>query len=305
MESDTDIAMARRRPMWAPWVRLVELPGPRLYLAADPDMTHVIEGTDLRLLDWLRQLDGNRRWAHQVAEAGARGIDARLAGSLLAELWTVGLLTDAAAADGALLAAHSVVVIGEGQVASELLRLMPDATGAGRGSVPVRGVGAGDGGLRVAVLVLAGVVATSVEVASAQRLQAAGVCVLAVGAGPRSGRVGPLTISDVSACLRCEDLERAALDRDWPVVARQLALGQAPAPEPAVASATAAEAVRALTEALRYLAGAGTGTGQRTMPLPGDSAVLSGVMESRCGVPGWTHRLLAPNGSCGCWWSDA
>ncbi|MEI8081325.1 MAG: hypothetical protein WCI74_05710, partial [Actinomycetes bacterium] len=79
METDREGAQTQTRPMWAPWVRLVELPGPRLYLAADPDRAYVLEGTDGLMVDWLRQLDGNRGWGHQLDEAGARGIDPALA----------------------------------------------------------------------------------------------------------------------------------------------------------------------------------------------------------------------------------
>lgn len=305
---DGSVVATEILPRWAPWVALVPLPGSRLYVASDPDLSCVLEGVDSPVQDWLAQLDGNRAWIHQVAEADARGIDVELADRLLTDLWAAGLLSNAAIAS-VTLADHGIVLFGSGVLSEELRRLTPGTSWAGPIPRPRKAndlVSVPNGAdravhkARIALLVLQGVVADSIEVAFAQRLQAAGAVVLVVGAGSRSGRVGPLTVPDLSPCLRCEDLERATLDADWPAVARELALGSGGVVDPLIAAATAAEAVRQLRE---YLAACQVGpveSGRSNAVV----SVLSGVLELGPVGSTWTHRELQPNRSCGCWWSD-
>lgn len=295
-------------PRWAPWVTLIPMSGSRVYVVSDPDRSCVLEGVGSVVQEWLSQLDGNRAWIHQIAEADARGIDVELAERLLTDLWAAGLLSNAAIVP-VTLADHGVVLFGSGVLVEELCRLTPGTSWAGPIPRPrkandlVTVSGGADRAARkarIALLVLQGVVADSIEVAFAQRLQGAGAVVLVVGAGPRSGRVGPLTVPDLSPCLRCEDLERATLDADWPAVARQLALGSGGVVDPLIAAATAAEAVRQLREYLAACQIDQAASGRAN----GVVSVLGGVIELGPVGSTWTHRELQPNRSCGCWWSD-
>jgi bacteriocin biosynthesis cyclodehydratase domain-containing protein len=117
------------------------------------------------------------------------------------------------------------------------------------------------------------------------RLIRAGVPHLAVRAEEAIGVVGPLVRPGQTACLRCLDLTRAALDPAWPLILAQLA-GRAPDPPACDAALAAAVAAQAAAQALAHLdrGPAGDGGDGGDAALPAENGTLELVL------PGWQWR---------------
>ncbi len=109
--------------------------------------------------------------------------------------------------------------------------------------------------------------------------------------GAPAGLVGPLVLPGRSACLRCDDLARAAVDPAWPRVAAELAGSRpvVPVTLAATVAAVAAEQVLALLDA----GPAGPGPDDRPASL---GAVLR--LDPRGG--GWTREPRRVWPGCGC-----
>jgi bacteriocin biosynthesis cyclodehydratase domain-containing protein len=123
------------------------------------------------------------------------------------------------------------------------------------------------------------------------RLMRAGVPHLAVRAEEAIGVVGPLVRPGQTACLRCLDLTRAALDPAWPLILAQLA-GRAPDPPACDAALAAAVAAQAAAQALAHLDRGPGGDGA----LPAENGTLELVL------PGWQwrRRTWPRQPGCGC-----
>ncbi len=106
------------------------------------------------------------------------------------------------------------------------------------------------------LVVLAG--AEVVDPALAWRLVTSGHAHLPVRVREGIGLVGPLVLPGWSGCLRCLERDHAQSDPDWPLVAAQLTLRDAPAPVTVAAAtaALAADQVLALLDAPAAPAGA-------------------------------------------------
>ncbi|MGH3268994.1 MAG: TOMM precursor leader peptide-binding protein, partial [Trebonia sp.] len=128
------------------------------------------------------------------------------------------------------------------------------------------------------------------------RLMRTGVPHLAVRAEEAIGVVGPLVRPGQTACLRCLDLTRTALDPAWPLILAQLAR-RAPDPPACDAALAAAVAAQAAAQSLAYLdrghAGGGptgsehdggAGTGWERGGPPAENGTLELVQ------PGWQWR---------------
>ena len=115
-----------------------------------------------------------------------------------------------------------------------------------------------------------------------------GVPHLAVRLRDGSGVIGPLVLPGRTSCLRCLDLQRAAHDPGWPLVAAQLAGRRGAARSTCVGAAAALAA----DQALAALEGQASPT-----PPP---AVLNATLEfdSRSAV--LQHRPLPPQQDCPC-----
>lgn len=292
-----------RRPAWVAGVTLVPLSGSRLYVAGDPELAHTLHGADSQVQGWLEQLDGQREWMHQIEEARARGVDRAVATRLLWDLWFAELLIDVASHVNEP-TLRGTVVFGSGVLCDEVRRLLPDSRWGGplpRPRVAADWDGIAEradravGDSRLAVLALDRPVAESIEVGFAQRLLSAGATQLIVGAGTRVARVGPLTVPDQSACLRCDDLGRTDLDPDWPSVARQLAVAQRPPVDRLIAAVAAAESVRQFRA---HVIWAACLDGSRP-----PAAAVGGVLEVGHRDGAWRRRSLPRHRECGCWWA--
>jgi len=126
------------------------------------------------------------------------------------------------------------------------------------------------------------------------RLMRAGVPHLAVRAEEAIGVVGPLVRPGQTACLRCLDLTRAALDPAWPLILAQLA-GRTPDPPACDAALAAAVAAQAAAQALAHLdRGPGGSAGESA--LPAENGTLELVL------PGWQwrRRTWPRHPACGC-----
>jgi bacteriocin biosynthesis cyclodehydratase domain-containing protein len=123
------------------------------------------------------------------------------------------------------------------------------------------------------------------------RLMRAGVPHLAVRAEEAIGVVGPLVRPGQTACLRCLDLTRAALDPAWPLILAQLA-GRTPDPSACDAALAAAVAAQAAAQALAHL-----DRGPACEPaLPTENGTIELVL------PGWQwrRRTWPQHPACGC-----
>jgi bacteriocin biosynthesis cyclodehydratase domain-containing protein len=111
---------------------------------------------------------------------------------------------------------------------------------------------------------------------------------LAVRLRDGSGLIGPLVLPGRSSCLRCLDLQRAADDPGWPMVAAQLAgrCGSASTSCVGAAAALAAEA------ALAALAGPASAASR--------PALLNGVLEFDTRSAVLHRRPLTPHPDCPC-----
>ncbi len=115
-----------------------------------------------------------------------------------------------------------------------------------------------------------------------------GVPHLAVTAEEAIGVVGPLVRPGQTACLRCVNLTRAALDPAWPLILAQLA-GRRAEPPACDAALAAAVAAQAAVQALGVI--------DRE---PGPGAAENGTLELV--MPGWQwrRRTWPVHVACGC-----
>ena len=109
---------------------------------------------------------------------------------------------------------------------------------------------------------------------------------LAVRAGEAIGVVGPLVDPGRSACLRCVNITKAALDPAWPAV---LAQSRAAVPQACDTVLAAATAALASAQALAFLDGAG--------PAP---AAANGTLELVLPHWQWRRRTWAAQPACTC-----
>jgi bacteriocin biosynthesis cyclodehydratase domain-containing protein len=109
----------------------------------------------------------------------------------------------------------------------------------------------------------------------ARRLMRAGIPHLAVTAEEAIGVVGPLVRPGRTACLRCVDLTRAALDPAWPLILAQL-VRRAARPAACDAPLAAAVAAQASAQVLGFI--------DRAAPGPAENGTLELVL------PGWQWR---------------
>jgi len=270
-----------------------------------------LDGVDERMRVWLCQLDGSRKWLHQIAQASAMGIDVRTAEALLRRLFELDLLCDVAAT-GQPGAGAPVTVFGCGPTAEAVVGLLGQASPAIPLPRPrrVEGDAAPDWSQlaplsealieasRWAVLVLDGSTPDGIEVGFSERLTRAGVRHQVVGTGEVGARVGPLVLPGRAPCLRCEQLSERDWDPDWLTIGHQQALaGKADClVDPVLSLLVAAEAVRQLRAVM-----------VAESPRVRDSrrwSSIGGVLVVCEGGDAWTRRPLSRHRACGCWWSE-
>jgi bacteriocin biosynthesis cyclodehydratase domain-containing protein len=283
---------------------------------------HAVEAAGLSppLLALLLALRGAWGLDELVARAVELGAEEAAARALLADLVAAGGLVDAAAERraGQARARATVLLDGSGPL---LVDVAAGLASAGVGTLAVSAVSAmsavsavsAEGGEAVpseeAVLaevrrlapsarVLAGwprrrpdlAVLTDAVAPDAERhreLAGRGVPQLVVRLSDGVGLVGPLVLPGRSACLRCQDLHRAARDPCWPVVAAGLA-GLVGSASPATTAATAALGVE---QALLALDG------------PADAEpppTLDCVLELDLRRAGLRRRACPPHPACEC-----
>ncbi|HEX4246260.1 MAG TPA: TOMM precursor leader peptide-binding protein [Pseudonocardia sp.] len=281
---------------------------------------HAVEAAGLSppLVELLLELPGHWSRAELVARASALGADEDAAEALLAELYAVGALQDAAVAKRALETrrASCVLVSGAGPLLGAVAEALAVAgvgtlhlTVDGEARLPGRSGAAGPdtglGALAAAVqerapdcrvragrprrrpdlAVLTDLLAPDQE--RHQEFATRGVPQLVVRMADELGLVGPLVLPGRSACLRCLDLHRAAADPHWPTVAARLA-GWVGSGSPATLAATAALAAE---QALLAVDGV-----FRTEP----PATLDTVLELDLRGGGLRRRHCAPHPDCRC-----
>jgi hypothetical protein len=122
----------------------------------------------------------------------------------------------------------------------------------------------------------------------ASRLVRLGVAHLAVTAQEAIGVVGPLVRPGQTACLRCLDLTRSALDPAWPLILAQIT-GRAPQPAACDAALAAAVAAQAAAQVLAFL-------DRDLTALAAENGTLELVQ------PGWQwrRRTWPPQPGCSC-----
>ena len=121
-----------------------------------------------------------------------------------------------------------------------------------------------------------------------RRLTRAGVPHLAVTAEEAIGVVGPLVRPGQTACLRCVDLTRTALDPAWPLILAQLVRRSA-SPSACDAALTAAVAAQASAQALAFIDRA---------PAPGPAE--NGTLELVLPAWQWRRRTWPQHPACAC-----
>jgi bacteriocin biosynthesis cyclodehydratase domain-containing protein len=121
-----------------------------------------------------------------------------------------------------------------------------------------------------------------------RRLTRADVPHLAVTAEEAIGVVGPLVRPGQTACLRCIDLTRTALDPAWPLILAQL-VRRTDSPSACDAALTAAVAAQASTQALAFVDRA---------PTPGPAE--NGTLELVLPAWQWRRRTWPQHPACTC-----
>lgn len=162
-------------------------------------------------------------------------LDADWLAWLCEHLGTAGLLTSEAGDESL-----PVLVFGRGQLAATTLTMLRTA------GLRPRQLSAGELLPRRALVVVATGTAEP-DRTFLNEIAAAGLDHLVVRAEPSRAVVGPFVDPSLGPCVRCDDLARAHLDRDWPVLLAQLCRTEV-APDPGLvtwAAATAATQVRA------------------------------------------------------------
>lgn len=309
--AESSVNGAERRPAWSAGVGLVPTASGRLRVTSEFTAGASLDGVDERMGVWLDQLDGSRKWSHQLAQASAMGIDVRTAEALLHRLFELDLLCDLATAEQPD-AGPQVTVFGSGPTADAVAELLGRASPA----IPIpRPARVGDGlapdwaqlpplsdalteACRWAVLVLDTGNPDAIEVGFSERLTRAGVRHQIVGTGEVGARVGPLVLPGRTPCLRCDQLAERDWDPDWLAIGRHLALAvraEARA-DPVLSWLVAAEAVRQLRAVMAA-----------ESPRVRDSrrwSSIGGVLGVCEGGDAWTRRPLSRHRACGCWWSE-
>ena len=253
-------------------------------------------------------------WVLDADELTPPGLDRTERERLAPDLASLALVRGRRAAS-ALLARRSarVVVHGAGRIGGPLAGLLA-AAGVGtvdvRDHAPTRASDTAVGGLQVtdlgrprgeamtdrlrsvgsarqpALVVLSDEDATT----TAEHLRLAGTPHLLAVVTETQGVVGPLVLPGSSACVRCLELVRCAVDPDWPQVATQAAVPRsAQACDGVLAAAVAAQA------ALQVL-----------QLLEGDTpAAVGGTLE--LDLPGWRWRRRSwpQHPDCACAWAQA
>ena len=273
------------------------------------------------LVELLLDLPGNWSRVELVERAAALGADEDDALALLAELYAVGAVQDAAVAKRALENRRAACVLVSG--AGPLLGAVAEALAvAGVGTLyltvegpadsvsPSGGPGAAgpDAGIETVVAaVLERVPACRVRAGRPRRrpdlavftdllapdperhreFATRGVPQLVVRMADELGLVGPLVLPGRTACLRCLDLHRAAADPHWPNVAARLA-GWVGSGSPATLVATAALAAEQALLAVDAV--------YRAEP----PATLDTVLELDLRGGGLRRRRCAPHPDCRC-----
>ena len=290
------------KPQWVDGVALLRTSASTVRAVGDPEIRCLLDGIDARTQEWLDQLVGEQTWDSLVSRSRAWGLEPGQAHALLEDLVRCGLVVEAVDDELAGLG-KSLATIGTGLVTDLVHHLVPTAT---RGTVVPRiadlvatsvvEVIASIGTCPIVVLELAGCTADGSEVGVAEELMSAGRAVLAVGAGSRCARVGPLAVPGMSSCLRCEDLDERDADHHWQEMSMAMAAQKRSGTDEVSATLAASEAIRQL----RGFVTAMTMAGQLT-EIPAVGAVLE--MGYRGGP--WRRRAVPRHRACGCWWSQA
>jgi bacteriocin biosynthesis cyclodehydratase domain-containing protein len=275
-----------------PYSRVFAVGDGHRFLGLDPDNAVVVEQLPPPLAAMLDELAAPTARNELVERAVARGATGPDALALLSQLHGCGALVDAAGERlrGRRRSEAAVLVRGDGPLA---VGVAGGLAGGGVGTVHLRTtgtVGTADLGTGLrdadrgrpraeaaaeAVRALAPGVVTGrppsrfvpdlvvltdallPEPALLGALQAAGAAHLPVRLRDGAGVVGPLVLPGRTACLRCLELHRGALEPTWPAVAAQL-VGRAGRADRACAQATAALGAAQALAALDGLAGEGT-----------------------------------------------
>jgi bacteriocin biosynthesis cyclodehydratase domain-containing protein len=270
------------------------------------------------LVELLLELPGSWSRAELVARAAALGADEDDAEALLAELYAVGAVQDAAVAKralenrraacvlvsgagpllGAVAEALAVAGVGTLYLTTEDEACLPGGSGgaevdagietvvaAVRERVPECRVRAGRPRRRPDLAVFTDLLAPDPE--RHREFATRGVPQLVVRMADELGLVGPLVLPGRTACLRCLDLHRAAADPHWPTVAARLA-GWVGSGSPATLVATAALAAEQALLAVDAVF--------RAEP----PATLDTVLELDLRGGGLRRRRCAPHPDCRC-----
>lgn len=235
----------------------------------------ILDGITEEASRWLRQLDGKRSAANQIAAAQRFGLDREQAARTLELLSTAGVIWMRESHE----ARAELDVRGESPLAAAIRQLARES-------------GVADSGLTIMAADWA--LPSAADIEAGDELSRLGRAHLVVAAGASVVRIGPLVSPGSTPCLRCEYLARIELDPQWAQLAWQLGHGLhggcpgADRVRIALAAALAVQRVR----------------GWQSMPDPGGTgARLPGgqILEwDSAGVASERQVRLHP--ACGCWW---
>ena len=282
------------RPGWAPGVELRQTSLDCVQVVGDVANPLALRGLSSAGLDWLRQIDGERSWDAQLAEAQAHGLAAGDAQLLLRQLFEAQLLVDVRDRAEQHPFASSVVV-GSAKLGARIAGLVPGAQFVGSVPKPRDGEGwrlasealADQVGATASILALDAPWIDAAELEFVGRLIDSQVDHLVVGAGATSVRVGPLTFARGGPCVRCDELLRTGLDPSWRQLSAQLALDDASVSDEGLMVLAAAEAARQIANAAPQ----------------GEVAALNAVLTTGRRGGAWRRRPLERHLRCSCWWS--
>lgn len=286
---------AELRPTWASGVELCQTTLNCVQVVGDIPHPVALQGVGANALAWLEQLDGDRSWDAQIAEADARGVDPFHAREILQRLFTGGLLVDSHAYPIAPLFAKPAVV-GAGPIVDHLLGLIPGANRASPIPKPRDGTQWRVTAERIVddldqsptIVVLDGPWVDAAEYELVARLVDRQISHVLVGAGANTARVGPITIAGRGPCTRCDEKLKLDLDPSWRQLAAHLALDGKPTHSNSLGLLAAAELARQIVN---------NSSGS-------EAAAHNAVLTSGYFGGPWTRRILARHAQCSCWWSS-
>ncbi|MBH0775672.1 hypothetical protein [Nocardia bovistercoris] len=271
-----------RGPMLNPRVTVLVRPSGVVQLGWDPERALLLDPPGLdtaTVLAFVRSLDGLHTRPQVLWQAGAAGIGADQALSLLTEIDEAGLLVHPQRGGQV----RTVRLHGLGPLTDAMavgLRRLGIRPARSRGYAP----DLVNARWRADLVVLSDDMVVDPQLAN--ELVIHRIPHLLVRLRDGKGIVGPLVLPGETSCLRCADLTRSDFDADWPHLAAQL-LGRVGHATPAAVAATAALALNEVEAVIACSALRTPATLDTTLELDLDSHLIE-------------QRLWAPHEACGC-----